>query len=184
MSKDNEKNTCCCHRSQENQDHRILGEKLEIFDFDPLVGSGLPLWLNNGHTIREIIKQYVNSIQTKYGINMVTTPALGKKQLYQTSGHWDHYRKNMFPPLQLDDDEYVLRPMTCPHHILLYKKINRHEKHLPIAFGENARLYRYENSGGLIGLERTRCMDLIDTHIFCSNSTLVESLKKSIQIIE
>lgn len=87
MSKDNEKNTCCCHRSQENQDHRILGEKLEIFDFDPLVGSGLPLWLNNGHTIREIIKQYVNSIQTKYGINMVTTPALGKKQLYQTSGH-------------------------------------------------------------------------------------------------
>lgn len=185
MSKDSSKDISCCPPPPKNKDHRISNEKLEIFDFDPLVGSGMPLWLQHGNTIREIIKQYINSLQTKHGITMVTTPSLGRKKLYQISGHWDHYQENMFPPIRLDEtDEYILRPMTCPHHILLYKKINRHEKHLPISFGENAWLYRYESSGGLIGLERTRCMELIDTHIFCSPTTLKESLQKAIKIIE
>ncbi|GCE63226.1 threonine--tRNA ligase [Candidatus Mycoplasma haematohominis] len=173
--------SCCCVN---NEDHRKFGEKLDIFDFDPLIGSGIPFWLENGFTLKETIKQYVNSIQLKNGITMVSTPELGRKELYETSGHWDHYRENIFPPIQLDEsDDYVLRPMTCPHHILLYKRTRWHEKHLPIAYGENSRLYRYECSGGLFGLERTRAMELIDTHMFCSPEKLITSLQQALNII-
>lgn len=177
-------NFCCCS-DHNTTDHRELGQKLEIFDFDSLIGPGLPCWLENGNIIREIIKQYVNSVQRKNGIKIVSTPELGKKELYETSGHLDHYKENIFPLIPIDEgDQYVLRPMTCPHHILLYRKIPRHENHLPIAFGENAKLYRYEYSGGLFGLERTRCMELIDTHMFCSPKTIEASLIKAWNIIQ
>lgn len=183
MSKDKVSENCsCCCSNQE--DHRRIGEDLDIFDFDPLIGSGMPFWLENGFTIKEIIKQYINSVQIKYGITMVATPELGRKELYETSGHWDHYRENIFPQIKLDEsDDYILRPMTCPHHILLYKRVRWHENHLPIAYGENSRLYRYECSGGLFGLERTRAMELIDTHMFCSPEKLINSLKQALNII-
>ncbi|AEG72347.1 threonyl-tRNA synthetase [Mycoplasma haemofelis Ohio2] len=167
------------------KDHRGIGKNLRIFDFDPLIGAGMPIWLERGHLIKEEIKNYINRIQRNNGIAIVSTPELGKKELYKTSGHWDHYQENMFPSLSLEGEgEYILRPMTCPHHIILYKKQKRHEKQLPIAFGENARLHRYEYSGGLFGLERTRCMELIDTHLFCAKNQIFESLDKVFGIIQ
>ncbi|AEW44891.1 Threonyl-tRNA synthetase [Mycoplasma haemocanis str. Illinois] len=172
-------------REVHEKDHRGIGKNLKIFDFDPLIGAGMPIWLEKGYLIKEEIKNYINRIQRNNGITIVSTPELGKKELYQTSGHWDHYQENMFPSLSLEGEgEYILRPMTCPHHIILYKKQKRHEKQLPIAFGENARLHRYEYSGGLFGLERTRCMELIDTHLFCAKGQIFESLNKVFRIIQ
>lgn len=168
-----------------NNDHRGIGKELKIFDFDPLIGAGMPIWLERGTILKKEITNYVNQIQRKHGILLVTTPELGRKELYECSGHWDHYKENMFPPISLDEnDEYVLRPMTCPHHIILYKKQKWSEKQLPVAYGENAKLYRYESSGGLFGLERNRCMELIDTHIFCSQNQINLCLEKIWGIIE
>lgn len=152
--------------NQKKFDHRKLGSQLCIFDFDPLIGAGLPLWLENGAIVHKLIKDFVNQIQIAHGVDLVNTPILGTKQLYQTSGHWAHYRDNMFPTLQLENQEYVLRPMTCPHHIVLFQKQLWSYRDLPKIYGENAILHRFEHSGALLGLERVRAMELIDTHAF------------------
>ncbi len=149
-----------------SRDHRTLGSELKIFTFDELAGQGLPIFLPNGAFLKEQISSYLKKTMFKYNFEMVSTPVLGSKQLYVTSGHWDLYKDNNFPPIKVDGEEFMLRPMTCPHHMLVYKSSPRSYKELPIKYFEDAKLHRYESSGGLIGLERVRAMELFDTHIF------------------
>lgn len=151
---------------RQKYNHRVLGAELGIFNFDPLIGSGLPIWLERGTILKNLITQFINKIQIANGVDLVTTPVLGTKQLYQTSGHWDHYQENIFPVIKMENQDYILRPMTCPHHITLFQQQHWSYKQLPKIYGENALLYRYEHSGGLFGLERVRAMELIDNHAF------------------
>lgn len=171
---------------QQANNHRTLGKKLAIFTFDPLIGPGLPIWLENGWIIKDLIIKFINQIQIAHGIELVATPVLATKTLYQTSGHWDHYQENIFPPIKLDNHqpEMVLRPMTCPHHIILFKKQSWSYKQLPKIYGENALLYRYEHSGGLLGLERVRAMELIDTHAFVRDDQIESFVATAYQMIK
>ncbi|MDQ0513735.1 threonyl-tRNA synthetase [Mycoplasmoides fastidiosum] len=165
-------------------DHRKLGHDLCIFSFDPLIGAGLPLWLENGTITKNLITKFVNQIQVAHGVDLVTTPILGSKELYQTSGHWDHYQENIFPPIALENREYVLRPMTCPHHIVLFQKQLWSYKMLPKIYGENAILHRYEHSGGLTGLERVRSMELIDNHAFLGADQITKFIETAYSMIK
>ena len=159
-----------------SRDHRKIGQELKIFTFDDLAGQGLPILLPNGSYIKEKISSYLKSLFFKNDFEIVNTPVLGSKQLYITSGHWDLYKENNFPPIKIDNEEFMLRPMTCPHHILVYKSSNRTYKELPIKYFEDAKLHRYESSGGLIGLERVRAMELFDTHIFLKKDQIKETI--------
>lgn len=152
---------------QRERDHRKIGSELKIFTFDELIGQGLPIWLPNGEIIKNSIKNFLIQLFLDHKFNLVDTPILGNKNLYIKSGHWDHYKENNFPPMKLDDEVYMLRPMTCPHHIAIYNQQHISYKQLPYLICENAKLHRYESSGGLIGLERVRAMELFDAHIFC-----------------
>lgn len=166
-----------------NRDHRKIGNELEIFTFDDMTGPGLPIFLPNGAFIKEKISSYLKDVFLKHGFEMVSTPILGSKKLYITSGHWDLYKENNFPPIKIDGEEYMLRPMTCPHHMLVYKSKNRSYKDLPFKIFEEAKLHRYESSGGLIGLERVRAMELFDTHIFVMKSQIKEIVKNLNEMI-
>ena len=150
------------------RDHRTIGKDLELFTFDLLSGQGLPIWLPNGTIIKKEIRNFLSQLEFKYGFENTYTPIVGNIELYKKSGHWDHYKDNMFPPMKLDTEELVLRPMTCPHHILVYKKKQYSYKQLPLRLCEESMLHRYESSGGLTGFERVREMVLEDTHIFCT----------------
>lgn len=152
---------------RKQRDHRKIGKDLKLFTFSNLVGQGLPIWLPNGTKIKYEIQKYINKLQNKYEFLPVMTPVLGTVDLYKTSGHWDHYKENMFPVMDVDGEELVLRPMTCPHHIIIYKSDIHSYRQLPIRLCEHSNLHRYESSGGLTGLERVREMVLEDTHIFC-----------------
>lgn len=152
---------------RKQRDHRKIGKDLKLFTFSNLVGQGLPIWLPNGTKIKYEIQKYINKLQNKYEFLPVMTPVLGTVDLYKTSGHWDHYKENMFPVMDVDGEELVLRPMTCPHHIIIYKSDIHSYRQLPIRLCEHSNLHRYEASGGLTGLERVREMVLEDTHIFC-----------------
>lgn len=152
---------------RKQRDHRKIGKDLKLFTFSNLVGQGLPIWLPNGTKIKYEIQKYINSLQNKYEFLPVMTPVLGTVDLYKTSGHWGHYKENMFPVMDVDGEELVLRPMTCPHHIIVYKNEIHSYRQLPIRLCEHSNLHRYEASGGLTGLERVREMVLEDTHIFC-----------------
>lgn len=152
---------------RKQRDHRKIGKDLKLFTFNNLVGQGLPIWLPNGTKIKYQIQKYINYLQNKYEFLPVMTPVLGTVDLYKTSGHWGHYRENMFPVMDVDGEELVLRPMTCPHHIIVYKNELHSYRQLPIRLCEHSNLHRYEASGGLTGLERVREMVLEDTHIFC-----------------
>lgn len=152
---------------RKQRDHRKIGKDLKLFTFSNLVGQGLPIWLPNGTKIKYEIQKYINKLQNKYEFLPVMTPVLGTVDLYKTSGHWDHYKENMFPVMDVDGEELVLRPMTCPHHIIIYKNDIHSYRQLPIRLCEHSNLHRYESSGGLTGLERVREMVLEDTHIFC-----------------
>lgn len=152
---------------RKQRDHRKIGKDLKLFTFSNLVGQGLPIWLPNGTKIKYEIQKYINKLQNKYEFLPVMTPVLGTVDLYKTSGHWDHYKENMFPVMDVDGEELVLRPMTCPHHIIIYKNDIHSYRQLPIRLCEHSNLHRYEASGGLTGLERVREMVLEDTHIFC-----------------
>ena len=150
------------------RDHRKLGKELGIFMFADLVGKGLPMWLPNGFLVRRTLVDYITNKEIELGYKHVMTPSLGNVDLYKTSGHWDHYKEDMFPAMELDDEAYVLRPMNCPHHMMMFKNSLHSYRDLPIRLAEVANDFRYESSGSLCGIERTRAFTQNDSHIFCT----------------
>ncbi|MCF0217819.1 MAG: threonine--tRNA ligase [Malacoplasma sp.] len=159
-------------------DHRKIGQEMEIFAIDNDIGQGLPIWLPNGEIIKKEIKKFLWDVFTKEKFMFVDTPILGSKELYIKSGHWDHYKENNFPPLVMDNETYMLRPMTCPHHLTFYNLKPHSYKELPFCICEDSKLHRYEASGGLIGLERVRFMELFDVHIIAMHSQIEEVIFK------
>lgn len=165
------------------RDHRKIGKDLEIFMTSPLVGAGMPLWLPNGSIVRKQLENYIYKKEQALGYDHVYTPCVGTKQLYVTSGHWDHYQKNMFPLMNVDDEEFVLRPMNCPHHMLVYKNKLHSYRDLPVRIGEFATDFRYEASGAVKGLERVRCMCQNDAHLFVTPEQIGEEFKRVVALI-
>lgn len=171
-------------KEMEEIDHRKIGKEQRIFCFSDKVGQGLPIFLPNGAFIKDQISNYLKSICLEYGFELVSSPILGSKELYVTSGHWDLYKENNFPPIKVDNEIYMLRPMTCPHHMMIYKNEKKSYRDLPLALCEDSILHRYEASGGLIGLERVRSMELFDTHIFLKKDQISEIIIKLYEMIE
>ena len=165
------------------RDHRKIGKDMEIFMTDDLVGAGMPLWLPNGAIIRKQLENYIYEKEQKLGYNHVYTPCVGTVNLYKTSGHWDHYKENMFPMMKVDEEEFVLRPMNCPHHMLIYKNKLHSYRDLPIRIGEFATDFRYEASGAVKGLERVRCMCQNDAHLFVRPDQIGDEFKKVVGLI-
>ena len=165
------------------RDHRKIGKELSIFMTSDLVGKGMPLWLPNGAIIRKQLENYIYEKERKMGYLHVYTPCVGTTELYKTSGHWDHYKENMFPMMKVDDEEFVLRPMNCPHHMLIYGNELHSYRDLPIRIGEFATDFRYEASGAVKGLERVRCMCQNDAHLFVTPEQIKEEFKKVVSLI-
>ena len=165
------------------RDHRKIGKDLEIFMSHDLVGKGMPLWLPNGALIRKQLENYIYEKEQKMGYLHVYTPCVGTVDLYKTSGHWDHYKENMFPSMKVDEEEFVLRPMNCPHHMLIYGNKLHSYRDLPIRIGEFATDFRYEASGAVKGLERVRCMCQNDAHLFVRPDQIGEEFKKVVSLI-
>lgn len=168
---------------RKQRDHRKIGKEQEIFMSHELVGAGMPLWLPNGAIIRKELENYIYEKERKMGYQHVYTPCVGTVDLYKTSGHWDHYKENMFPSMKVDDEEFVLRPMNCPHHMLVYKNKLHSYKELPIRIGEFATDFRYEASGAVKGLERVRCMCQNDAHLFVTPEQIGDEFKKVVSLI-
>lgn len=169
---------------RKQRDHRKIGKDLNLFTFNSLAGQGLPIWLPAGTKIKYQIQKYINELQHKYGFEPVITPVLGSVDLYKISGHWEHYKESMFPPMEVDNENLVLRPMTCPHHILVYKNSLHSYRQLPLRLCEHSILHRYEASGGLTGLERVRDMILEDTHIFCRPDQIEQEVLNCYNVIK
>jgi len=165
------------------RDHRKIGKDLKLFMTHKLVGSGLPMYLPDGATIRRILERYIQDKELQLGYNHVYTPSIATTDLYKTSGHWDHYKEDMFPVMKMDNEELVLRPMNCPHHMLIYKSELRSYRDLPIKIGELAHDFRYENSGAVCGLERVRQMCQNDAHLFVTPEQIKEEVGKVIKLI-
>lgn len=165
------------------RDHRKIGKEQEIFMTSHLVGAGMPLWLPNGAVIRKNLENYIYRKERALGYDHVYTPCVGTKQLYVTSGHWDHYQANMFPVMKVDEEEFVLRPMNCPHHMVVYKSKLHSYRDLPIRIGEFATDFRYEASGAVKGLERVRCMCQNDAHLFVRPDQIGEEFKRVVSLI-
>lgn len=165
------------------RDHRKLGKELGIFMFDDLVGRGLPMWLPNGFIVRRALSDYIMDKEYALGYKHVMTPSLGNVELYKTSGHWAHYKDDMFPAMELDDEAYVLRPMNCPHHMVMYRQNLHSYRELPIRIAEIANDFRYEASGALTGIERTRAFSQNDSHIFCRPDQIAQEFKGVVQLI-
>ncbi len=165
------------------RDHRKIGKELELFMTHELVGSGLPMYLPKGATIRRILERYIQDKEVKMGYNHVYTPSLANVSLYKTSGHWDHYKEDMFPAMKMENEEMVLRPMNCPHHMLIYKNKMHSYRDLPIRIGELAHDFRYEASGNVCGLERVREMCQNDAHLFVRPDQIKEEFKKVVDLI-
>ncbi len=168
---------------RKERDHRKLGKQLGIFMFDDLVGRGLPMWLPNGFIIRRKLCDYIMDKEYELGYLHVLTPAIGNVNLYKTSGHWDHYKDDMFPKMDLDDESYVLRPMNCPHHMVMYKSQLHSYKELPLRIAEIASDFRFEASGALTGIERTRAFYQNDSHIFCTPDQISSVFKEVTKLI-
>ncbi len=165
------------------RDHRKIGKDLDIFMSHDLVGKGMPLWLPNGAIVRKQLENYIYEKEQKLGYHHVYTPCVGTVDLYKTSGHWDHYKENMFPSMKVDEEEFVLRPMNCPHHMLVYGNKLHSYRDLPIRIGEFATDFRYEASGAVKGLERVRCMCQNDAHLFVTPEQIGEEFKKVVSLI-
>ena len=165
------------------RDHRKIGKEQEIYMNHELVGAGMPMWLPNGAMIRKQLENYIYEKEEKMGYVHVYTPCVGTVNLYKTSGHWDHYKENMFPMMKVDEEEFVLRPMNCPHHMLIYKNKLHSYRDLPIRIGEFATDFRYEASGAVKGLERVRCMCQNDAHLFVTPEQIGEEFKKVVDLI-
>ena len=166
------------------RDHRKLGKELGIFTTSQKVGAGLPLWLPNGATIRRTIERYIVDKEVELGYDHVYTPIMGSKDLYITSGHWEHYQEDMFPPMEMDHETMVLRPMNCPHHMMVYKNERHSYRELPIRIAELGMMHRYEASGAVSGLQRVRGMTLNDAHIFVRPDQLKDEFKLTVGLIE
>lgn len=166
-------------------DHRKLGQKLDLFTFSDLVGSGLPLWLPKGATVRRILERFIVDTEIEWGYQHVYTPDIAKLDLYKTSGHYPYYKDSMYAPIEIDEHEFMLRPMTCPHHFELYATKPRSYRELPMRIAELAKLYRYEGSGELSGLVRVRSFCLADAHIICTDKDQAgEEVGKALDLIE
>ncbi|HEM2725338.1 TPA: threonine--tRNA ligase [Streptococcus suis] len=166
------------------RDHRKLGKELDLFMISQEVGQGLPFWLPNGATIRRTLERYITDKELASGYQHVYTPPLASVELYKTSGHWEHYSEDMFPTMDMGDgEEFVLRPMNCPHHIQVYKNHVRSYRELPVRIAELGMMHRYEKSGALTGLQRVREMTLNDGHIFVTPEQIQEEFKKALQLI-
>ena len=165
------------------RDHRKIGKDLSIFMQHDLVGKGMPLWLPNGALIRKQLENYIYEKEQALGYQHVYTPCVGTVDLYKTSGHWDHYKENMFPAMKVDEEEFVLRPMNCPHHMLVYGNELHSYRDLPIRIGEFATDFRYEASGAVKGLERVRCMCQNDAHLFVTPEQIGDEFKKVVSLI-
>ena len=165
------------------RDHRKIGKEQELFMTHELVGAGMPLWLPNGAVIRKQLENYIYEKERNMGYDHVYTPCVGTVNLYKTSGHWDHYKENMFPMMKVDEEEFVLRPMNCPHHMLVYKNKLHSYRDLPVRIGEFATDFRYEASGAVKGLERVRCMCQNDAHLFVRPDQIKEEFKRVVSLI-
>ena len=165
------------------RDHRKIGKEQELFMNHVLVGAGMPMWLPNGAIIRKQLENYIYEKEQKLGYEHVYTPCVGTVDLYKTSGHWDHYKDNMFPMMKVDNEEFVLRPMNCPHHMLIYKNKLHSYRDLPVRIGEFATDFRYEASGAVKGLERVRCMCQNDAHLFVTPDQIADEFRKVVTLI-
>ena len=159
-------------KEAKERDHRKIGKEQELFMTHELVGSGLPIFLPNGAVIKRILERYIVDKEIEQGYNHVYSPSLANTELYKISGHWEHYKEDMFPEMKLDNESFVLRPMNCPHHMLIYKNKLHSYRDLPIKIGEMAHDFRYEASGAVTGLERVRQMCQNDAHIFVTRNQI------------
>jgi threonyl-tRNA synthetase len=167
------------------RDHRKIGKDLELFMNSEEVGAGLPLWLPKGATVRRLLEEYILGVERAAGYQHVYTPHLAKLDLYKTSGHWEHYHDSMYPPMVMESgEELVLRPMNCPHHIVIYKSTMRSYRDLPIRIAELGTMYRLEKSGELAGLSRVRAMTLNDAHIFCTPEQMLPEFVKVVRMVQ
>ena len=169
--------------SAKERDHRKLGKDLEIFMSEDLVGRGLPMFLPNGYIIWQELENYIKNKEKKLGYQHVMTPCVGNVELYKTSGHWDHYKENMFPKMEVDGEEFVLRPMNCPHHMMIFKNKLHSYKDLPVRIAEIAHDFRYEASGALKGIERARHFCQNDSHIFVTPEQIKDEFKGVVDLI-
>ena len=169
---------------RKERDHRKIGKDMNIFMFSQLTGQGFPIWLEDGTIIKNKIQNYIRNIERKYGFTEVQTPAFGSEKLYKISGHLDHYNEDMFSAIEADNERLIMRPMTCPHHIVVYNNKRKSYRDFPIRMSEHARLYRYEKSGALTGLERVRSMELTDAHIFARKDQIASEFKNSYALIQ
>ncbi len=166
-------------------DHRRLGKELDLFTFSDLVGSGLPLWLPKGATLRRVLERFIVDTEIEWGYQHVYTPDIAKLDLYKTSGHYPYYKDSMYAPITIDDHEFMLRPMTCPHHFQIYTDRPKSYRDLPLRIAELAKLYRYEGSGELSGLVRVRSFCLADAHIICADKEqAADEVSKALDLIE
>ncbi|MFF8914406.1 threonine--tRNA ligase [Streptomyces sp. NPDC015032] len=164
-------------------DHRKLGRELDLFDTDPLIGAGLPYWLPDGAALRHTLEEYIRTVERRAGYRHVYSPALGKRELYEISGHWSHYSDDMFPPMDLGAEQVVLRPSLCPHHALIYRSRSHSYRELPLRMAELGAMYRSELSGVLSGLTRVRAIQLNDAHIFCTPGQAAEEAQAALELI-
>ena len=165
------------------RDHRKIGKELDLFMNSQKVGQGLPMWLPKGATIRRIIERYIVDKEERLGYDHVYTPVMGSVELYKTSGHWDHYQEDMFPVMKMDNEELVLRPMNCPHHMMIFKQGIHSYRQLPIRIAELGLMHRYEMSGALSGLQRVRGMTLNDAHLFVRPDQIKEEFKRVVNLV-
>ena len=168
---------------RKERDHKKIGRELELFTFHPLVGQGLPIWLPNGTKLRQQLERYIIDIAEDYGFSHVNTPVLGSTDLYKTSGHWDHYQEDMFAPIEMENEQLVLRPMSCPHHMMIYKSKLHSYRDLPIRYAEQIIQHRYEASGALSGLERVRAMTLTDSHLFARLDQIKDEFSNCLALV-
>ncbi|WP_407646908.1 threonine--tRNA ligase [Bacillus fonticola] len=166
------------------RDHRKIGKELNLFTNSQKVGQGLPLWMPKGATIRRIIERYIVDKEVELGYEHVYTPIMGSVELYKTSGHWDHYQEDMFPVMEMDNEDLVLRPMNCPHHMMVYKNDMHSYRELPLRIAELGTMHRYEMSGALSGLQRVRGMTLNDAHIFVRPDQIQEEFVRVVNLVQ
>src|SRR5690625_2069362 len=169
---------------RKERDHRKIGKEMKLFENNQLIGAVLPLWLQNGATIRREIERYIVDKEISLGYNHVYTPIMANSNLYKTSGHWDHYQDDMFPPMEVGNEELVLRPMNCPHHMMIYKNERHSYRELPIRIAELGMMHRYESSGAVSGLQRVRGMVLNDAHVFVRPDQIKEELIRVVELIQ
>jgi threonyl-tRNA synthetase len=164
-------------------DHRKLGRELELFDTDPMIGAGLPYWLPAGAAVRHALEEYIREVERQAGYQHVYSPVLGKRELYEISGHWSHYRDGMYPPMDVGGEQVVLRPSLCPHHALIFRSRGRSYRDLPLRMAELGGMYRSELSGVLGGLTRVRAIQLNDAHIFCTPDQVADEAAAALGLI-